>query len=84
MHFHYAPMVRALIALNAHDPVKAIELLRATVPYELGSPQSSFDGFYGVLYPVYVRGLAYLMLHRGRDAASEFHKILDHPGMVCR
>ena len=83
VHFHYAPAVRALTALNAHDPLKAIELLQANVPYELGSPQSSFDGFYGVLYPVYVRGLAYLMLNRGSDAASEFHKILDHPGIVA-
>ncbi len=83
LHFHYAPAVRALIALNAHDPVKAIELLQANVPYELGSPQSSFDGFYGVLYPIYVRGLAYLMLHRGSDASFEFRKILDHPGIVA-
>jgi DNA-binding winged helix-turn-helix (wHTH) protein/tetratricopeptide (TPR) repeat protein len=83
VHFHYSPAVRALIALNAHDPVKAIELLQANVAYELGSPQSSFDGFYGVLYPIYVRGLAYLMLHRGSDAVSEFRKILDHPGIVA-
>ena len=83
VHFHYSPAVRALIALNSHDPVKAIELLQANIPYELGSPQSSFDGFYGVLYPIYVRGLAYLMLHRGSDAASEFRKILDHPGIIA-
>lgn len=83
VHFHYSPAVRALVALNAHDPMKAINLLQANIPYELGSPQSSFDGFYGVLYPIYVRGLAYLMLHRGSDAASEFRKILDHPGIVA-
>lgn len=81
--FHYAPTVRALVALDRYDAAKAIELLRANVPYELGSPQSSFDGFYGVLYPVYVRGMAYLLLHRGSDAATEFRKILDHPGIVA-
>jgi hypothetical protein len=81
--FHYVPTVRALVALDHHDAAKAIELLQANVPYELGSPQSSFDGFYGVLYPVYVRGLAYLMMHRGNDAATEFRKILDHPGLVA-
>jgi DNA-binding winged helix-turn-helix (wHTH) protein/tetratricopeptide (TPR) repeat protein len=81
--FHYVPAVRALVALDHHDAAKAIQFLQANVPYELGSPQSSFDGFYGVLYPVYVRGLAYLMLHRGADAASEFRKILDHPGIVA-
>ena len=45
--------------------------------------RAAFDGFYGVLYPIYVRGLAYLMLHRGSDAASEFRKVLDHPGIVA-
>ena len=80
--FHYVPVIRALVALDRHDATKAIALLQANIPYELGSPQSSFSGFYGTLYPVYVRGLAYLMLHRGSDAAGEFHKILDHPGMV--
>ena len=80
--FHYVPTVRALLALHRHDAAKAIELLQANVPYELGSPQSSFSGFYGVLYPVYVRGLAYLALHRGEAAAGEFRKILDHPGTV--
>jgi len=80
--FHYVPAVRALVALHRHDAAKAIELLQANVPYELGSPQSSFSVFYGVLYPVYVRGLAYLMMHRGNDAATEFRNTLDHPGIV--
>ncbi len=81
--FHYVPTLRALVALDRHDAAKAIEDLEANVPYEMGSPQSSFSGFYGVLYPVYVRGVAYLMLHRGEDAAVEFRKILDHPGIVA-
>ena len=34
------------------------------------------------LYPIYVRGLAYLAAHRGTEAAAEFQKILDHPGVV--
>jgi DNA-binding winged helix-turn-helix (wHTH) protein len=80
--FHYLPAVRALIALAQSDPARAIDLLRANTPYELGAPQSSFSGFYGVLYPVYVRGLAYLAMHRGAQAAAEFQKILDHPELV--
>ena len=63
VHFHSVPTIRALAALNRHGAAKAIELLQANIPYELGSPQSSFSGFYGTMYPVYVRGLAYLMLH---------------------
>ena len=81
--FHYVPTLRALVALNRRDATKAIELLQANIPYELGSPQSSFSGFYGVLYPVYVRGMAYLMMHRGNDASTEFRKVLDHPGIVA-
>ncbi len=83
VHFDYVPTIRALVALDRDDAAKAVKLLEANVPYELGSPQSSFDGFYGVFYPVYVRGLAYLSLHRGNDAAAEFRKILDHPGIVA-
>ena len=30
----------------------------------------------------HLRGLAYLMAHRGQEAAVEFQKILDHPGIV--
>jgi eukaryotic-like serine/threonine-protein kinase len=29
---------------------------------------------------VYLRGLAYLRLHKGPEAAAEFQKILDHKG----
>jgi lipopolysaccharide biosynthesis regulator YciM len=36
----------------------------------------------GNLGPAYVRGLAYLAAHQGREAAQEFQKMLDHPGIV--
>src|ERR1700719_4410375 len=36
----------------------------------------------GALYPVYVRGEAYLAAHQGSEAAAEFQKILDHRGIV--
>jgi len=32
--------------------------------------------------PAYVRGRAYLKLGQGQAAAAEFHKILDHRGLV--
>jgi tetratricopeptide (TPR) repeat protein len=79
---HYLPVIRALIALNHNDPVAALERLRANLPFELGTPQSAFGGYYGTLYPVYVRGLALSALNRGPEAAAEFKKILDHPGLV--
>jgi len=34
------------------------------------------------VYPVYVRGLAYLAAHQGSEAAAEFQKILDHRRIV--
>jgi eukaryotic-like serine/threonine-protein kinase len=34
------------------------------------------------LYPVVVRGEAYLAAHQGSEAAAEFQKILDHRGIV--
>ena len=36
----------------------------------------------GIMYPVYVRGLADLELHNGAAAATEFQKVIDHPGIV--
>jgi eukaryotic-like serine/threonine-protein kinase len=81
--FAYVPELRALLAMNRNDPAKAIELLEVAAPYELGAPRSSFHAFYGVLYPVYLRGEAYLALHQGGQAVAEFQKILDHPGIVA-
>ena len=80
--FSYLPALRALLALNHGEPSKAIELLQIAAPYELGAPRSSFHGFFGALYPVYVRGEAYLAAHQGAEAAAEFQKILDHRGIV--
>jgi len=34
------------------------------------------------LYPAYVRGNAYLAAARASEAAAEFQKILDHPGII--
>jgi eukaryotic-like serine/threonine-protein kinase len=80
--FSYMPALRALLALNHSQSSNAIELLQAAVRYELGTPRSSLHGFFGALYPVYVRGEAYLAAHQGAEAAAEFQKILDHRGIV--
>lgn len=80
--FNYAPTLRALLALKHGDPSRAVDLLQVSIPYEFGEPPSSFFGFYGALYPIYVRGEAYLALNRGPEAAREFQKIIDHRGIV--
>jgi eukaryotic-like serine/threonine-protein kinase len=79
---NYIPTLRALLALNHGQASKAVELLQITTPRELGVPQSSIHGFFGALYPVYVRGEAYLASHQGAKAAVEFKKILEHRGIV--
>ena len=72
--FNYLPTIRAQLALNRSDSSKAVHALQTAAPYELGSA--------GRLYPVYVRGAAYLAARQGSEAAAEFQKILDHPGIV--
>jgi eukaryotic-like serine/threonine-protein kinase len=79
--FNYLPTVRAQLALNHNDASKAIETLQAAVPYELGTPGTGVV-FTAALYPVYVRGEAYLAAHRGKEAGAEFQKILDQRGVV--
>ena len=76
--FSYLPALRAVLALNHGDHAKAIDLLQAAVPYELGAQRALF----GLLYPVYVRGEAYLADNKGAEAAAEFQKILHHRGIV--
>jgi eukaryotic-like serine/threonine-protein kinase len=80
--FNYVPSVRALLALNHGDRSQAIEVLQTAVPNELGQPRSAINGFFGALYPVYVRGEAYMAAQQGAEAVTEFQKILDHRGAV--
>jgi eukaryotic-like serine/threonine-protein kinase len=79
----YVPTLRALAALERNDPRKALDLLEANRRYELGIPPLAFNHLYGNMYPVYVRGLAYLAMNRGEDAAAEFSRLIAHPSMVA-
>jgi hypothetical protein len=58
-------VLRAFVATIGREPAKAIEALQAAAPYELGVPLSWFNGTFGQLYPVYVRGQAYLAARQG-------------------
>jgi tetratricopeptide (TPR) repeat protein len=84
--FSYLPTLRALAALGTGDPPRAIEVLRPAATYEFAQPGISFFGAggvaFGAMYPTYVRGMAYLALRKPADAAAEFRRILDHPGIV--
>jgi eukaryotic-like serine/threonine-protein kinase len=65
----HLPVIRAAIALNRHQPAESVALLESAVPYERA-----------YLEVIYLRGLAYLRLNRGAEAAEEFRKITDHKG----
>jgi eukaryotic-like serine/threonine-protein kinase len=80
--FSYLPALRARLALSRGNASRAIEMLQAAVPHELGVQRSTIHALFGALYPVYVRGEAYLAEGQGADAAAEFRKILDHRGIV--
>ena len=77
---NYLPTTRAQIDLIHNDFAKAIEALQPAAPYELGTPTSTVVTL--ALYPVYVRGQAYLAAHQGKEAANEFQKILERRGVV--
>jgi DNA-binding winged helix-turn-helix (wHTH) protein len=79
--FNYLPTLRAKLALLHSDPQEALVTLRAASPHELGLPALNFYNWPN-LYPVYVRGEAYLAAHQGSEAAAEFQKIVDHRGIV--
>lgn len=79
--FTYLPVTQGTMALRDGDSPGAIELLKAAEPYEIASPWSWFGSF-GSLYAPYVRGEAYLAARRLSEAAGEFRKVLDHPGIV--
>ncbi len=78
---YWLPTIDASIELGRNNPAKAIEGLRTALQYELGTPAPQFE-VGGSLYPAYVRGQAYLLLHQGAEAAAEFQKFLDHRGIA--
>ncbi len=63
------PEIQAMIALHRNEPAKGIELLAPASPYERAYPDAA-----------YVRGLIYLSMKRGAEAAAEFGKIADREG----
>jgi serine/threonine protein kinase/tetratricopeptide (TPR) repeat protein len=78
---YWLPTIRSAIALEGRHPDKAVELLQAASAYELGEPSPGAQ-VGGTLYPVYVRGEAYLGAGQKQQAAAEFQKLIDHPGIV--
>jgi hypothetical protein len=80
----YLPTLRALFALNtpAPDAAAAIQALQIASRYDLALGRVGVVGRFGGLYPIYVRGLAYLAARQPAQAAAEFQRILDHRSIV--
>jgi eukaryotic-like serine/threonine-protein kinase len=76
---YWLPTIRGAIALSKGDGKKAVELLQPASTYELGQP-AQFQ--VSTMYPIYVRGQAFLKQGLGQQAAVEFQKIIDHAGLV--
>jgi serine/threonine protein kinase len=71
------PTIHGAIEISKNNPSRAIQELEAAVPYELGGTLA-----FPYLYPVWVRGQAYLAANDGVAAAAEFQKLIDHPGIA--
>jgi hypothetical protein len=77
----YVPTIRAILARNHHDYSRADELLRTAAQYDL-SVLGTWFGFFGAMYPTYVRGMAYLDANQADKAAAEFKRIVEHRGFI--
>ena len=69
------PTIRAMLALNQGHGEQALRVLAVTSGYELAVPQA-FVNTEPPLYPIYLRGQAYLRAGQGQQAAAEFQKIV--------
>ena len=78
----YLPELRALFAIDAGDPSAAIRSLQSASRFDLATGGLAFYWRFGALYPIYVRGQAYLAARQPAQAAAEFQRILDHRGIV--
>ena len=79
MKVYWLPTIRSAIELDEKNAKQALVDLEAAAPYELGTPEPLQ---LGTLFPVWIRGKAYLAAHDGNGAATEFQKFLDHRGIV--
>ncbi len=68
------PVIRAALEIGRNNPAKAVEILQPVIPFDLASQRAMLS--------TYQRGRAYLALHKGSEAAAEFQKIVDHPGVA--
>jgi eukaryotic-like serine/threonine-protein kinase len=76
---YWLPTIRGAVALVLGNSQRAIDSLKEASAYDLGEVGPSQGG---TMYPVYLRGLAYLKAGQSSHAAEQFQNILDHRGLV--
>lgn len=76
----WLPAIQGQLALDRKNPIAALAALHPDSSLEMGQIQFMIN--ISCLYPIYVRGQAYLAAGRGNEAAAEFKRILDHSGIV--
>ena len=76
----WLPAIRGQLDFSKKNPASALNGLTVASAIELG--QIPFVANISCLYPVYVRGEAYLAAGQGTASVAEFQKILDHSGIV--
>jgi ATP/maltotriose-dependent transcriptional regulator MalT len=79
MQGYLLPAVRANLALSRGDWKQALEFLKSS-QYDFAAPPQF--AITAPLYPIYVRGQAYLRAGQGQQAAAEFQKVVEHRGVV--
>ena len=70
---YWLPSIHAALELKRGDASRAVEVLQPAAQYELGTV--------GNMFPVYLRGEAYLAQKKGDLAARQFQNFLDHRGI---
>jgi tetratricopeptide (TPR) repeat protein len=68
----WVPVTRAALELQRGQAAQALELLAPVARYEAAAD----------FHPQYLRGLCYLRLGKGAEAAAEFQKILNSQGQT--
>ena len=76
---YWIPLIYAEIEVQGHHPAKALALLSLVEALDMAAPEEFPSA---TLYPVFVRGEAYLELNDGVKAADEFKKLTERPGVV--
>jgi tetratricopeptide (TPR) repeat protein len=76
----WLPAIRTQLAIHGKDKAYIVNDPQSVSPIEFG--EMRFTANPTCLYPTYIRGNAYLAAGRGKEAATEFRKIIDHSGVV--